>query len=672
MKKINKVLIGTVSPLLSGFLLASCVKNVKEPEIKLLNHEIEKRDNSINLLLELNSTINNISLKLESGEELELNSISDRKKEINIPSNKLLKKSNYRFEIINKDNKKIIASFTYNTDFTIEKEKENKPLKKDDEGLSDLVPNDIGLEDDKKTNSSPVPPTPMEPKPTNPLNKPEKLILPPKLPDAFQFPKRNLNNGHTYPEFVNNFQKIKEEEAYKEIYDRSFSIKFGVQQNTSYLTTDSGTGWLLDYAKLNDNKYKLFIATNLHVIGELSNTLDTNIAKELNYDDKRSGFKADGVALGKALNLTDFSAKNNNFNYGDPKYAVKYLSNSEKIASEDKNNTTKTEGISSPKLIFAGYDFINQDEIQKFQEPIKQIIKERISYLEKENSITDENDESVEVNVLKKSLKNNDFIPFYTDFAVLEVEVDFSKLGEPNSKMFKDAIQALDKYLKRNKELNLPNQDKKISEYMQTTDYVSAGRLNDGNSLTNSQQLYIAGYPKNSGALHPVWSRNNPIERNSNEKWDNRAPINKDAFALSTNNFEEKVSVNYQPWTKAFGRTLIEHYGFNMRINFSSLYYGASGSLVYNDFGQMVGAYSQVAGNVNFGDLSKTAGFTPLLLSKDYQAGENTIFAYNLIDGSNKSLFPKQTKSYRENLKKIYPNGFDGSIKTTALFEKGI
>ncbi|WP_416373938.1 DUF31 family putative serine protease [Mycoplasmopsis cynos] len=33
-----------------------------------------------------------------------------------------------------------------------------------------------------------------------------------------------------------------------------------------------------------------------------------------------------------------------------------------------------------------------------------------------------------------------------------------------------------------------------------------------------------------------------------------------------------------------FQRTLADFYGFNLAVNFSSLKYGASGSMVYNEF----------------------------------------------------------------------------------------
>ncbi len=53
----------------------------------------------------------------------------------------------------------------------------------------------------------------------------------------------------------------------------------------------------------------------------------------------------------------------------------------------------------------------------------------------------------------------------------------------------------------------------------------------------------------------------------------------------------------------------------------------------------------------------------------DIKAIENTIYAYNLIDGSNKSIYKNQKNSFRENLKTLYPSGFSDGTKKTKLFD---
>ncbi len=102
------------------------------------------------------------------------------------------------------------------------------------------------------------------------------------------------------------------------------------------------------------------------------------------------------------------------------------------------------------------------------------------------------------------------------------------------------------------------------------------------------------------------------------------------------------------------------------------MYYGASANhLAYNEYGQMIGIYNGVSSNVKFGDLLKNGSIAPFLQSSNIEAGENTIYAYNLIDGTNKTQFGMQKNSFRENLRVIYPNGFEDGSKETKLFDKG-
>ncbi|QBF34333.1 hypothetical protein EG856_00050 [Mycoplasmopsis phocirhinis] len=499
----------------------------------------------------------------------------------------------------------------------------------------------------------------------NPINNPFENNF---FPDFNQIHK----SKNKYNQDVTKFNTVSENEIYQEIYDRTFAIKFGVNLgNNNKLATSPGTTWLLDYYKKNENQYKLFFATNLHVISLLSNTLDDNLATQLNYKDERN-FKAESISIGKSsANLTGFKPQTNRYEYNqDRDNQVSWLSSDiffEDSAKSDNaaiNTVYKENVFSKPKLIFAGFDFIKHEYIEQYQHDSIEKIKQRIEQIKDTN---DENDKESELWILNNSLKTNAFIPFYTDFAVFEVEVNFANLDSRYVNWFKNSIQAVDKYLQRQQTNNTPNHDKTISKYTLTTDFISAEK-NTTNNLTNAQNVYIGGYPASKG-YNSSWSRNNPIERNSSEQWYRFGIENKDLFALSAGNYEEKLTNdNFTPYTKVFGKTLNEFYGFIHNINFSSLYYGASGSVAYNDFGQIIGIYSGVSSNVEPFDLSKNASFTPLLLSKDYDFNNKTIKAYNLIDGSQ---FEAQTNSYRQNLQIIYPNGFDDNSKKTALFPDG-
>ncbi|WP_435130254.1 MIP family Ig-specific serine endopeptidase [Mycoplasma sp. 6243] len=516
------------------------------------------------------------------------------------------------------------------------------------------------------------------PQPSKP-DKPKEPVTPPPLPPDFHIPTQDYSKNNQYPDFVKQYKVVDRKQLYNEIFDRSFAIKFGVGNKTGdhsndFRSTDSGTAWLLDYHKQDDNKYKLFLATNLHVAADLSNTLDENVAKKLNYIDPRN-IKARSISIGKAAKKTDFTIKENNYNYqADSANTVKWFASADEFLDANKSDsaaseTTKAVGISSPKLIFAGFDFIDHKYIQPFQDNLKKLAQER---LKKYTTDADPDDESDEGHILKQQLKDENFYPFYTDFAVFEIDIDMSKLNTQAQQMFKLAIAGVDSYLARLNATNqLPNQDKKTSVYMQTVDYMSAFNEKYQNSLTNSKEVYIGGYPQADASGTAAWSINNPTERNSTSlKWNSRSKSNEKTFALPTNSAEEKInSGNYTPYTSAQGRLLGNYYGYNYSIWFSSLYYGASGSLVYNEFGQMIGIYDAVASDVQKNDFSKVAGFAPFFLSHDF----GKLKAYNLIDGSDKKKYPAQTASYRQNLLLIYPNGFDNSQTPfkTALFPNG-
>ncbi|WP_429979887.1 DUF31 family putative serine protease, partial [Mycoplasmopsis bovis] len=69
---------------------------------------------------------------------------------------------------------------------------------------------------------------------------------------------------------------------------------------------------MLDYHKYTNqkDKYKLFFATNLHVLARFSNSLEESVQKRLNYYDP-TGDKVIAVALGKSANVTNFDKKTN-------------------------------------------------------------------------------------------------------------------------------------------------------------------------------------------------------------------------------------------------------------------------------------------------------------------------------------------------------------------------
>ncbi|CRH25273.1 Uncharacterised protein [Chlamydia trachomatis] len=118
-------------------------------------------------------------------------------------------------------------------------------------------------------------------------------------------------------------------------------------------------------------------------------------------------------------NNYDFSTNQNNitkFYASDPNF--KNANYSDLSASV----TTKTEAFSAPKLIFAGYDFIDRKYIQPFQDELQQRVKSTLDH----STDDEETNEYSEYKILQNALKTKEFIPLYTDFAVFELDVNLA------------------------------------------------------------------------------------------------------------------------------------------------------------------------------------------------------------------------------------------------------
>ncbi|QVK05423.1 MIP family Ig-specific serine endopeptidase [Mycoplasma mycoides] len=615
MKKSLKYL-SSLSLILVPLVTISCThtNKIKPGFIPTINSS-NKKD-----IIDLNNQLEEFKSVLENNPKIDKNlkdKIIKKTKEINsksISSNKLSNINNILSELKNSSN-------DFNSDNLL------SFLKKVKELLLELEINELVNEIDQYIN-----------KITND-KKNNQLILnaDSNVEDKFIEGSVYSPANHSYPEFVNKLTTVSAEEIYKELYDRTFSIKFLTKLNNGgSLSNGTGTGWLLDYHKYNnENKYKLFLATNLHVLSEFSNSLTEEQNKEFNYYDP-SNNKVVAIGLGKAENVNDFSS-----------------------------NSELTTAISEPKIVFGAVDFMNRKAVEKYEDAIKQSAEGYYNY--KKDSLND--DEKIAWEDYFKT-KN---IPIMVDFAVFEIDVDLSKTDDTLKSWINDAIKGLDNYLKRLKNTNnLPNQDKNISNHLQSKDYISAlfTKSNYSNNLYNAKDIYIAGYPTNNKTTY--WMKNNPTERSSDKSaidW-RTSKSNKDIFGFA-NEFESSISIvpNFGIRDNYWHRVFATFYGYQYNVNFSSLFYGASGSLAYNEFGQMIGIYNNVRSNVEFGDLLQHATIALFLQSDNIKIGDNIIYAYNLIDGTDKTRYKYQKSSFRENLQKLYPNGFSDGLKSTKLFD---
>ncbi|MFV8401317.1 MIP family Ig-specific serine endopeptidase [Mycoplasma sp. 2634B] len=534
----------------------------------------------------------------------------------------------------------------------------------------------------------PAQPNPGDQPQPGPVNPP---VMPPFVIPSFD-PNAGVIQANTYPSYVTEYKTAEPQTMYEEIWNRTFSIRPAALINSegeNMLIDDQGTGWVLDYHKKDENNYKLFIATNMHVIGKYANTNSADLDKQLNYNDP-TGAKPGGFALGKGNKPTSFASIANNSwaeNIDQVGGYIKYYANNEELASSDfspSNNTTYSTAFTNPKVLFAAVDYMDQTTYDQFADKIQSRWNGYKEY--KQNEITNGNLDDETRKIYQNFInQKSDKIPFYTDFGVLELDVDLTKADATLKEWIKQAISGVDSYVARMKQKQaLPNYDATSETFLPTLDYLSKGRdLSQSNSafakgLSNAKDLYIAGYPRNTSG-RTIWMQNNPTERYSDEvllQYNRRTGVangiaNNKLFDFATNDVESPIETgNIQIYSELWNRPYASFYGFNYNIKFSSLYYGASGSMVYNDFGELVGIYNGVAANAQFGDNMTSGTFAPLLQTADIQVPNNKfIYGYNLIDNTG---YAHQTRSYRSNLKLFYPNGFDeNGNKTTALFPKG-
>ncbi|WP_027119856.1 DUF31 family putative serine protease [[Mycoplasma] testudinis] len=473
--------------------------------------------------------------------------------------------------------------------------------------------------------------------------------------------RQSTKNAFTLPQSSQNI--LPESEIFQNLYDRTFSIAFqglppgSTKDTDTVINASQGTGWVLDYAWNPDHsKLMLYLATNAHVYGPVYNPppekYQSNFPEYFNDNiaSASNNTTIKGFALGKAganVNLNPLPNKTNPLSTNQVHFFhnLKFASQNTSTASQ---NTFLGDIISNPKTIFMAIDFFQDNDNQK----------------------------------LLQALRNTDpsINYFGKDFAVFGVEINYAKLQDgvnANLSGYVEFKQDIDKALNafdfsqnRFKTVNVPNHNTNDLPYL-SVDYGSIYHLNPNNiSLrnrpdffnyySNTRQVYLGGYPNLNGPTVYLHNHSSDLPKPTNGVFNH----------LSFGSTSETVEFFGHKFTKIDGAI-----GFDN----ASLYFGASGSLVANEYGLPIGIYTNFApfrqdGNT---DLSQRSFLAFLIKPVDEfltffgsQLSDPIVYAHNLIDGTNKKLYPHQTKSYRQNLE-VLKDEFAG-FTNTALFPNGI
>lgn len=464
--------------------------------------------------------------------------------------------------------------------------------------------------------------------------------------------------------------KISEEKAYEKIKNRSFAIGFnsvdyalendsGInKKNDSIIPFEpTGTGWLLDYAWKNNNKNSgelmLYIATNAHVYNRAFNAMKNDEVHKQQFpeyftQESQKDARIDSFILAVPKKEANLNSIPSGESYGEQNN-LEYFINTKKDTSKfDSDIASKT---------------ITFDEDKVFENPKTVFVALNI--------FDDKNNDMLVDKV------NNNAQRKYSgkDFAVFGVKVNYNKLQEKAKSNVKynsllehinNAIKSIDDDIIKFKKDKHPNHNQGDVPYL-SLDYPSmwideekpeSEKLNkikyniDANTSLNVERAYILGFPK-IGNKQMLW-RNYP----------KGSDIPQDAFTGASFFKGQPLDKVLDLNTKATG------FGFNAFVDYSSIYFGASGSLVVNEYGLPIGIYSSVGKVDNEKDISKKGGFTFLVqVHNDPDKGP----AHNLIDGSDSTKFPHQKKSYRQNLRWLSKQS-DSEFKDfakTAIFKEG-
>ncbi|MDO6829829.1 MIP family Ig-specific serine endopeptidase [Mesomycoplasma ovipneumoniae] len=451
-------------------------------------------------------------------------------------------------------------------------------------------------------------------------------------------------------ELASNLTKLTDAQAYEKLKNRTFAIAFNSVDKTDENNPDhvvkyelTGTGWLLD-AAYNENKTEvmLYIATNAHVFARSFNTLDSKYKDTFPeyFTEPNKGEKVDSFIIGVPKKEANIQAIDNNSRpdaNNTPVYFInKQLGGEKEIGIE---------GIfDNPKTVFVALNIFD-------------------------NQTNDQLNQTSTTSPASQKINNG----IGKDFAVFGLKVNLAKLDEliskndankENLQLFKEhiekAIVDIEQDIAKFQTQQYPNHDKKAVPYI-SYDYTSIYQkgiaepeklgISESAILSpNTTKLYLLGYPSLDGQQFLM--RNYP--KNLTNK----------PFAISNDSFSNGLVLNdiLSP------NRSYSSFGFITFIENSGLYYGASGSLV-NDYGLPVGIYSAVQTKGGNLDISGKAGYTPFVQIADF---DSYGLRHNLIDGTNKKLFPKQEKSYRQNLKKLSENGGEfKDFRKTLLFPDG-
>ncbi|MGZ9413708.1 Ig-specific serine endopeptidase MIP [Mycoplasma sp. Z386] len=442
-------------------------------------------------------------------------------------------------------------------------------------------------------------------------------------------------------------------EMYKKIALQTFHVTFNNQdeKDAKVFHPTSGTMWIMDFQKKDDNKYptKWYFGTNVHVADALTNKTASISFSRLNPD---AGIQTVFKLLGFDENFTSF---------GFP------------LDLTNKNNWPI-------KVVFSGKDFLKKDPSDYLIDAQKNTFKDKKEFIdfavieldfEKLQQTVGQNGSSITYgNKSYDSAKINSLFNDKSEFAKLFTN-DYADKKEDHIKFLKKS------YLKDYKQIDFPLLKQDLEKY-------------------KGDSLYILGYPL---ALQDFYLKEYEDEDQiKSRKRDFSLWVNADSElfpkgSVTTNDSEKAKKGNYLSYSVGY-RTFTDKPGVvdefisatrlgkdlytdsekkqwvASGLAYSPRHYvpygGASGSSVRNDKNELVAVFHGANSGAKTGLAAafRSEGYD---FKGAYGTGDKAYHLpqYDLIYGGGKD----QQKSYREEMKKLY--GSDTNFKTN-LFPQGL
>lgn len=438
------------------------------------------------------------------------------------------------------------------------------------------------------------------------------------------------------------------EEYLESIFKRTFSINFNYSTQTI-----AGTAWVLDYHydKNNPKEITLYLATNFHVATNLrtANDYEFYVQNSPNLERVRS------VDLRFAQDWRN----------PDTSYITKRYT-----------------GRNMPRNIFLAKNFMDQEVSSSYNDGGGYYAD--FSVIEWKFKISDfYSNSAFFINTVDPSL---DLWVKKIESAAGEVKAAVDKNlgidgGYLNTKAHEGYTSLDYTTIQSTYYSDLSKTITNEVRYPQTVNEILEFQKNVNNTFTNyiyafrPEYWFFGGYPliPNDGFV-PTFNIDYDNLTNLGFNKNDYNPDFKIIYTLNnTKNTDQKISFNNEP-TYAFYGTAYETF---QKIK---IHGGISGSLVLNEqgipagvlYGSFVNDTEKIARKDGSTLTLNNALMIPFAQQKDityttFDGQSHTIYAYNLVDGTDKAKFPHQIDSFREKLIEVY-----GPNYKTKLFPNGV